>query len=427
KLTLNEAIKIALQRNSTLVQTKNSIESNKSQLKSAYGDLMPNLGVNGSWGWQRIQDAGGKQLNYYGEEEELPASTTDSRNWSLSAGGGFTLFNGLANYANISQSKNTLEAAEFSLEKLKQDIIYQTTEFYYSVLNTDAIRNVREENVKYNEKLLETIQERNKLGSVPIADVYAQQVQLGNAELLLIQAENDFDQAKITILNFLALDVLDEYEFIDPFENIDKFYEDLDLNEFNDISSMVAEALNLRLDYKSQLLNLESADDGITIAKSGLYPRLTGSYSYVTSALRAKDLFNRESYNIGMTLSIPIFSNWDTENQIQFAEVQYKNTQEDVFTLERQIKIEVKQGYLNLLAAKKSLEVARKNVVAGEENRRINYERYSLGSGTILDVLQSDRDFTQALSDRINAEFEFYKGRDNLLNALGKLDYKKFE
>ncbi|PIS46010.1 MAG: hypothetical protein COT22_02255 [Ignavibacteria bacterium CG08_land_8_20_14_0_20_37_9] len=103
------------------------------------------------------------------------------------------------------------------------------------------------------------------------------------------------------------------------------------------------------------------------------------------------------------------------------------NTKEDLSALERQIKIEVKQGYLNFVAGEKRLEVSKKNVVAAEENRKINYERYSLGSGTILNVLQADRDYTQALTERINAKFEFFKQRDNLLNALGKLSYTNFE
>ena len=61
------------------------------------------------------------------------------------------------------------------------------------------------------------------------------------------------------------------------------------------------------------------------------------------------------------------------------------------------------------------------------ENRRVNHERYNLGSGTILDVLQSDKDYTQALTDNISAKFEYYQNRDKLLNALGKLEIEKYK
>ena len=427
QITLDEAVQIALQRNSNLIKSTNNLSSAEKNVKSAYGDLLPDFGLLGSWGWGRTEDDGGIQINEFGNPVTIPASTVENRSWSVSASGGITLFNGLANYANIDQSKNDLASAEYDLAKLKQNIIQMTADVYYSVLNAEAIKMVREDNVKYNEKLFETIEERNRLGSVAIADVYAQQVQLGNSQLALIQAQNNYDKALNALLDYLALDVLEEYVLSDPLKGIETVNTEEFISDFGEVSKMVAEALNLRLDYKSQMKNVDGRENGITIAKAGFLPSLTGSYGFASRATDPSDIFNRREYSLGLSLNIPIFSNWNTENQVQYAEVQYKNAQEDLRVLERTIKIEVKQGYIDLLAGKKSLEVARENVKAAEENRRINNERYSLGSGTILDVLQSDRDYTQAISDRINAKFEFYKLRDNMLNALGKLDYKKYE
>lgn len=426
-LTLEESIKIALQNNTTLMKSSNNLLATKKQVKNAYGNLLPNFGVSASWSWNRISDDGGKQLDFLGNLKDIPPSQIDTRNWSVSAGGSVVLFDGLANLSNINQAENSLESSKLTLEKLRQDVILQTSELFYNVLNAKAQVSVREENVKYNQKLLETIQERNKLGSVAIADVYSQQVQLGNAELLLIQAQNSFDQAKNLFLNYLALDILDEYEFIDPYENIDEIDMKKFSEEFYELGNMIGDALISRADYKSQKFTLKNSLEEKTIARSGYLPRLSGNYSFSTNAIKSGDLFNRRNYNIGLTLSIPIFSNWSTELATELAEVQYQNSLIDMSALERQIKIEVKQGYLDFKATEKQLEVSKKNVIAAEENRKINYERYSLGSGTILNVLQADRDYTQALTERINAKFEFFKQRDNLLNALGKLRYDNFE
>ncbi|GAB4126625.1 MAG: TolC family protein [Ignavibacteriales bacterium] len=426
-ITLEEAVKIALQNNSTLMKSINNLATSKKQVKNAYGNLLPNFGIQGSWSWNRISDDGGKQLDFLGNPKDIPPSQIDTRNWSLSAGGNVVLFDGLSNLSNINQAENSLESSKLMLEKLRQDVVLQTSELFYNVLNAKAQVSVREENLKYNQKLLETIQERNKLGSVAIADVYSQQVQLGNAELLLIQAQNLYDQAKNQFLNYLALDILDEFEFVDPYENINEIDTKKFEEDFYELGNMIGDALNSRPDYKSQKLTLKNSIEEKTIAKSGYYPRLSGNYSFSTNAVKSGDLFSRRNYNFGLTLSIPIFSNWSTELSTEFAEVQYQNTKVDMSALERQIKIEVKQGYLDFIAGEKRLEVSKKNVVAAEENRKINYERYSLGSGTILNVLQADRDYTQALTERINAKFEFFKQRDNLLNALGKLSYANFE
>ncbi|MEW6507943.1 MAG: TolC family protein [Bacteroidota bacterium] len=426
-LTLQEAVTIALQRNISLIKVKNTLGSSESQLKSAYGDLIPTLGANASWSFQRINDAGSVQRDFLGNEVVTPASQVDNRSYSAGIGGNITLFNGLANIANINQKKDNLKATEYNIEKKKQDVVYDATNFYYLVLNAEELLKVREENVKYYLKFYETVNERNRLGIVAKADVYTAQVQLGNAELLLIQAQNNYGTTLSNLLNFLGLDVLQDYKLVNPFASQGIFDTEAYIGDFENIQAMVNSALDNRFDFKSQQLAISSAESGITIAQSGLFPTLTGSYSYSSAASKYDKLFDRKVFNVSLSLNFPIFSNWNTENAIQLAQVSLKNAKEDLLALERLVKIEVKQGFLDLSAAKKSMDVATKNVIAAEETRKINQERYNLGSGTILEVLQADRDFIDAQRNKINATFDFYIKRDNLSNALGKLEYKKYE
>ncbi len=426
-LTLQEAVSIALQKNTSLIKVKNTLESSETQLKSAYGDLIPTLGANASWSFQRINDVGSVQRDFLGNEVATPASQIDNRSYSAGIGGNVTLFNGLANIANISQKKDNLKATEYNIEKKKQDVVYDATNFYYLVLNAEELMKVREENVKYYQKFYETVNERNRLGIVAKADVYTAQVQLGNAELLLIQAQNSYETTLGNLLNYLALDVLQDYKLVNPFSGLGLNESESYIGDYANIQSMVKAALDTRFDFKSQQLAISSAESGLTIAKSGLFPTLTGSYSYSSAASKYDKLFDRKVFNASLSLNFPIFSNWNTENSIQLAQVSLKNAQEDLLALERLVKIEVKQGFLDLSAAKKSLDVATKNVTAAEETRKINQERYNLGSGTILEVLQADRDYTDAQRNKINATFDFYIKRDKLSNALGKLEYKKYE
>lgn len=427
QLTLDEAVKIALQKNPNLIKLKNSLDGAKAQLKSAYGDLLPSLGASANFNWQRIEDAGSSQRNFLGELVEVPASTVENRSYSAGIGGNVTLFDGLANYATISQRKDNLQASEYNISKLKQTIVYQTTDFYYVVLNAEDLMRVREENVKYFQKFYESVNERNKLGSVAVADVYAAQVQLGNAELALIQAQNAYDQAKNGLLSYLALNVMEDYTLVSPFAADRIIDTNSYLKNFDDIQTMVNVALDKRFDFKSQQLTVNSAMSGETIARSGVLPSLSANYNYGTGAISLDKLFDRKSLSVGLSLNIPIFSRFATETAMTQAEINTMNAKEDLLALERQIKIEVKQGHNDLVAAKKSLEVALKNVTAAEENRKINQERYNLGSATILEVLQANRDYIDALRNKINTVFDFYRQYDKLNNAIGRLDFSKFE
>lgn len=427
KLTLEESIQIALQRNSALVKAKYNLETSKANIKSAYGDLLPNFGISGRWNWGKVEDPGSTQLDALGNPYTVPATSTDTRNYSIGAGGSVTLFNGLANYANISAAELDDEAAILSIDKFKKDLVQTTTIYYYNILRNKALLKVKEENYKYNNKLLETITERNRLGSAPIADVYAQQVQAGSAEVDLIKAQNSVDAAQNTLINYLALDILKDYEFVSTVDTVNEKNINYYKKDFKDIHEMVDYALANRTDFISQKKTLLSTEEGITMAKSGFWPSLTGGYDFSTSAVAVDKLFDRRVWGVNLNLSVPIFSNFNTETQVQYAKVSNLSAQEDLRALERQIKIEVKQGFQDFQAVSKALDVALKTVVSASENRRIQYERYNLGSGTFLDVLQSDRDYQNALSLRIDAEFNFHSSRQALMNSLGKLEYTKYE
>ncbi|KAF0152868.1 MAG: outer membrane efflux protein [Ignavibacteria bacterium] len=427
QLSLDEAVRIALQKNPNLIKLKNSLDGAKAQLKSAYGDLLPSLGAQANFSWQRIEDAGSSQRNFLGELVQIAPSNVENRSYSAGIGGGVTLFDGLANYANISQKQNSLESSQYNIAKLKQTIVYQTTDFYYVVLNAEDLMRVREENVKYFQKFYESVNERNKLGSVAVADVYGAQVQLGNAELALIQAQNAYDQAKNGLLSYLALNVMEDYLLVNPFGTDRVIDTNAFLKNFEDMKTLVSVALDKRFDFKSQQLEVKSAVKGETIAFAGVLPSLSANYNYGTGAVSMDKLMDRTTLNVNMSLNIPIFSRFATETAIQLAEINTMNAKEDLLALERQIKIEVKQGYNDLIASKKSLEVALKNVTAAEENRKINQERYNLGSATILEVLQANRDYVDAQRNKINTVFDFYRQYDKLNNAIGRLDFSKFE
>lgn len=424
-LTLDEAITIALNKNVDVLKNRNNLLAKKASVKSAYGDFLPNLNASASWSWNKIKDEGGEQLDYLGNIVTTPPSEEDSRNYSMGVNGSWTLFNGLANYSNLKKTKKELQAAKLNLEKLKQDIVLQTQTLFFDVIKTRYIMKVREENVNYNQKFLETIETKHQLGSAPLADLYSQQVQLGNAELALIQARNNFENAKAKLLDFLSLDVTAQYKFE---TNLGKTEISTNIDDImQPIDEMVDYALQKRPDYIGQKLTVEAAEENLTMARSGYFPRLTGNYGLSTSAAGVNKLFNRKTFSAGLSLSFPIFSNFNTSSQVQYAKVSEMNAREDLRAYERKIKMEIKQAYENLLAAKKGLEVSRKTVLAAKQTRETFTEKYNIGAATIVEVLKADKDYQDALSNQIEAANAFLVQKETLLNALGKLDYKTYE
>lgn len=428
QLSLDDAIRIALQSNSNLKKTENNVGTFEANVKSAYGAFLPSLGASGSLSWTRSESSGGETYVYQGTTFTSEPVTTETRNYSLGAGANITLFDGLSNFANLSQSKNELESAELMLARIKQDIVFNTINLYYAIVNNQELLKVKEDDVKWNKQNLETITERNKLGAVTLADVYAQQVRFGNAELEVVRTRNLLESSKSELLDYLGLDVLDDYQFSDSITDQSISSVERNLSEdYQNISQIVKDALNARPDYKSAQLNLESANDGITKAWSGYLPTLTGNANFNTYANDPNELFNSRNYTLGLSLNIPIFSRFSTENQVQFAKINAMNKEIEVSDLERQIKRNLKSTFLDLEASEKALEVGKRNVVAAEENRKIESEKYSLGAGTLLNVLVANSEYTNAQTSYINAQFSYITLREQLKYYLGVINYKEYE
>lgn len=415
KLTLNDAISIALHSNTSLVKSQNSLVTQQASVKTAYGDLIPTLGIGGSWGWSRTNDDGGTQLDFFGREQVIPPSQVDSRSYSLSASGNVTLFNGLSNFANIKQKETNLNSAKFDFDKLKQDIVLQTASLYFSIISYERLLKFQEENYTYNKNLSDKIKEMLDLKMITVSDVYSQDVQTANSELALLQAKTNYEKAKINLLKYLTLDITGEYTFESPQEVNFNYYSKEDQEKLFDT------ALKNRKDYQSQKLKLESAEYQMTIARSGLFPSLSGNYRYSTSAIRPGDLFNRRVLSLGLSLNFPIFSNWNTDFAIQSADVQIKNVNEDLKALEKEIKAQVKNTLLDLETAKIQVEVTQKSLISARMNWNIKSENYELGSATFIEMQQSYRDYLQAQNNDIQAQFSYFTKQFELMNVLGLL------
>lgn len=427
KLTLKDAINLALQKNTVLNQAENNILSQESGLNAAYGNFLPSLSGFASWGWDRNEQAG--SIRYFnGIPFIIPRITSESRSYVASVNSDITLFDGLSNFASLYSAKNSLNSTKFYIEFLKQQTVFITITRYYNLMTQMALLKVREENVKKQEINFKTIEEKNRLGAATLADLYQQQVELGNAELQVINQNLEVQKAKNNLLIFLGLDVTGDYTFETDFTIREESILTTDLEkDYENIQERISDAYNNRLDYKSKLYELEGSLNQVTIARSGHFPRLTGSMSFSSFSNKVDDLFKSRTYSVGINLNIPIFSGFAVNNRVQIAEVQSMNKELEVRELERQIKQQINESYLSLIAAKKSLSVSEKNVKAAEERLKIEQERYNLGSSKLLDLLIANSSYITAKTDYVNAQYSYIIISDQIKYYLGILDITKYE
>jgi outer membrane protein len=416
KLPLSEAISLTLNQNPNIKKGANNLEVTIEAIKPAWGALIPTFGLNGDFNWAHTNYNSNAASIYTGIPNS-PSFSSENRNWSLSAGGDVTLFDGLSNFAIISSRENSLSSAKYDFEKLKQDLTLQTVVQYTTIVGYKKLLDFQTEDLKYNRGLTDKIKQMLDIKSIPVSDYYSQQALTANSELAYIQAENNYQKSIVTLLNFLALDVNGSYTF--SFDNDDLKDTSAVPIEFNNLFET---ALANRQDYQSEKYKVKISENLVTSSLGGVYPSLSGNYGLSTSASSPGRLFNQTTFGVGLSLSIPVFAQFNTEYSIEISQVNLKNSNEDLTALERQIKTDVKNAYLDLETAKKQLDVSNTAIISAKESWDAKKETYTLGAATYLDQQLTYNNYLQAVYTNISNQYNYIIAQYTVISVIGKLN-----
>lgn len=420
-LTLSECVKIAIENNTSIKQAEYAVQSQSASVTQAYGVFLPNLNLSGNWNRTRRES----DLTFIPGLGTVPFRTSQTLNsFSTTASTSILLFNGFANFASLNRAKENYLSADYNFKRMRQSVIFQTYQLYLNVLRNKQLLKVAEDNLKRSQRQLERILEANRVGSVSLADVYKQEVQVGNDELTLIRAQADYNKAKADLLVYLGLLPTDDYEFEDPSISME-----IDTTEFSalreqvkNLDIMISKALDSRPDYKSAISNLNAAKSGVTIAMSGYMPTISASASYNLSSNDLSTLPKNRSMGFGINISFPIFDRLQLQTQVQQAKINVKSAESQLEQVKRQITADVKKAMLDLESAMKQIEVAERQVRSAELDLKTAEEKYNIGAGTLLDLLIATANYTSAVSARVNAIYSYIVAKVQLQFVIGDLD-----
>lgn len=431
-ITIQEAIEIALENNYQLKQSKNNLELSEYNIKSEYADFLPSLsgGFNGSrrTGQQFISDRFSEGL------DPFVNITSQSISGNLSAS--IPIFNGFENIYSLRASEQSKLSDEESLQRAKEQVIFNTASNYLGVLLDMQLLEIRKENLENSQKQLEQVEAQVEVGSRPTVDLYNQEAQVANEELLLTQQENALKFSKILLIRQLQIDPLGEYEFTVP---------DIESNinpevvERYSLSELIDQALLNRSDLKSSMADIRTLEYQLKITKNNLLPSISGSagistsYSDQYSLGNEKVPFNDQFFDqrinrsIGFSVNIPIFQNWNRMYNIQSSKVQLKNAELNLDNSRLQIIQEVTQAYNDYTSYVQQLEASEKSLIASERAFETQQERYNVGSSTLIELSQAQASYVEAQSNYTQATYNLIFQEKLLDYYLGKLSGNSVE
>ncbi len=424
-LTLDQAVATALERNLQVTQAQNTIESAQSGVLEAKGNYLPTLSASGSW--NRYQNDRPGTAPYYIGGILIPGASGFSVNNNFQTGLNlnYTVFDGFAREGTMTRASSNAQSAENDASRTRQAVAFQVQSTYLNVLRDEQLVKVSEENLRRDRRQLERITESNRVGALSVADVYRQQTIVAADELDLITTENNYNKAKADLLALIGLDVSGEYTIGDPSISVDIPLEEMDSTSarYDNFNLLSVRALAARADYLSARESSNAADGGVSVARSGYFPRVSASASYGLSNNEFSLLSESKNMSWGVNIQWTLFDGFGTNQALQSAIVQRKNTEVALLQKERDINAELKKALLDLEAARKQYEASQKGLVSASEDRRIAEERYNLGAGTLLDLLTANAGLVKAQADKVNAVYNYIIAQRNVEYVLGEKTY----
>ncbi len=394
KLTLEDCINLTLQNNPEIAASYSSQESQKSQLKQSKSGYLPQ--VNGSAGYNR---SGGNNA---------AGSMDTSNNYSASVNASQLIYDFGQTSSSVGIQEKSYQSAIQNTTALINDKIYALKVAYFGVLSAEESENVYKQSVDQYTEQLKRAKAFYEVGTYPKIDVTSAQVNLNDAKLNLLTAQNLLKTKRQELLNIMGISDANPTFTLE----MDKTLPSLDLT----LEEALETANKNRPDLLAKQLQVESARQNVTLSKTGYAPTITANGSYAWSGA---DFPLYDRWSAGASLNVPIFSGLSTYNKVEQSKQNLQTAYHNLTSLQQQVLLDVKTAYLALNNAKERIPVAELTQKQAKESYDLAVGRYKVGVGNYIEVKDAETSYSKAKLSYIQAVFDYNLAVAKLKNSIG--------
>jgi len=406
--TLTECIDHALNANIQVRKADVSTSVGKINLQQAKDNRWPNLSASAgeNLGWKQTADNTGT------------STFEGSSRTSLSAGSNVALFNGFRVKNEIRQAELNYKGLQYITEETKESVSLSIMNAYLQVLYAEEqITNSRNQADATREEL-GLAKERLSLGAIANSDYLQVKTQLASEELTLSRAISTFEIDRVTLMQLMELPADSAFAIAHP--DIEAI---ISTTPAADAAEVFDEAIAVKPQIKNAKINREIAVIGLDLAKGGYYPSLSMdagvSTAFADAAFMGSEIRNNFASAVGLSLSVPIFSNNQNKSSVSRAKAGITTAELDELNTRNQLRKEIEQACLDARSAVSNYNAAVNQYEASLESYKVAEEKFKLGAMNSVDFLIQKTNMTSSESSLLQAKYElvfsykiidFYKG-----------------
>jgi outer membrane protein len=415
-LTLDEAIDLSIKNSKQLKGSEAKIEEATAALREAVERKLPDVKVQAAYMWLSSPniDMQAKNTNTgnggNGGQSALPNISQALYGF---ANASLPIFAGGRIRYGIESSKYLAEATKLDADNQKEEVIQNTVEAYINLYKARASVDLVQESLTESRQRVQDFTNLEKNGLLPRNDLLHAELQASNIELALLDAQNDWQLANVSMNLLLGLPEKTQLDLDSELAVHEQ--SPMTLDEY------VQSAYTKRKDLASLQLRKKATETAVKSAKGEYYPSLalTGGYFAVDvpnfiTVTNAVTLGAGVSYNLG--------SLWKTKSKVQQAEARAKQMQISESLLDDDIRLEVSHAYSNWLSSQKKIDVHVKAVEQATENYRIVKNKFNNSLATTTDLLDANLSQLQARMSLAFAKADAIAVHNKLLQTAGLLN-----
>ena len=399
-LTLQDAVEMAIEKNISIKQSELNLLNSEISKSDAIGNFLPRVSASANHQWNI-----GRGINITTNViEDITTSFS-----SMSAGVGLDVYNGFRNVYQLHRANLEILSSQFQLDDMKDDIKLLVANSYLQIMFNSEILKVQKSQLEITKLEFERTKDLIESGTFSPRQIFEIEANLASQEQSVVQAENNFRNAKLSLAQLLL---------IDDFESFDIAYEDFSV-PFSDIltktpKEILEKSLTFRNDIKLAETNISIAEKDIQISKSQLQPTVSSFYQWNT---RISYLYNTPSFEdqfdlnkcqgYGLALNIPIFQGKQIRNNVERSKLNLDRLQNQYEQEKLNLENSINQAYNDLRGAIKLYEASNKTLESLKNAFEDTSDRFLLGSVSSFDFIQSKQRYESSVSENIRAKFDY--------------------
>ena len=409
-LTLQQAVETALANNPEVAARGWDASAALARRDHAFGARLPRAGIVG--GYTHTLDE--QRLISASKDGEPGLFSRDIVSSDLVVS--MPLFTGGRLVNQVKAADLLRQAAEQRLARSRDELVFNVSSVFNSILAQKHVI----ESLEFSRKTLtEHVSRIDALIAAQKAakvDRMRTEVRLVDIEQQLVREKNLQSIQHRALANLLGLRDVEEISLRGELEVREKA-------AVPELETALSTAWEGRGDYLAARSSLEAQAKNVDVTKSGYSPTLAvqGAYGGRWAAGPTTGTGDEQGDvgRVGLVLEVPIFEGGQVDADIREQRAALAAAQERLRLLDLQVRLEVETALLNVESTDERAAAIRKSITQAKESLRIEQQKYNLGKGAIVDVLDAQAALLESETTYYRVLAEYHTAVAQLKLAMG--------